>query len=90
VKGPHAKSVIPPWVVEEAWRRAWDVGLAEAVVLTEGKLEKAEGIELRRLSLRVREHARQITRGMMDMMYPARPVVATVQRPNLSPEDQPK
>ena len=90
---PLAQSVVPQWVVEEAWRRAWDAELPEAVALTKGRLEKFEGVALRSLSLKVRQHARQIARETMDTMYPKRAVVATVRRPdtdNLSPEDQPK
>ena len=80
--GPLAESVVPQWVVEEAWRRAWDAELVD----TKGRIENIEGVALRRLSLRVRERARQIARGMMDMMHPARVVLANEEQPEGLPK----
>lgn len=58
--------VVPPWLVEEAWRFAWDAELGQ------GRLEEVEGAALRSLSLRVRKRARQMTRDTMDALYPPR------------------
>ena len=59
-----AGHVVPPWLVEEAWRFAWDAELGP------GRLEEVEGAALRGLSMRVRKRARQMTRDTMDALYP--------------------
>ena len=58
--------VVPPWLVEEAWRLAWDAEWPR------GRLEEVQGVALRSLALRVRQHARQMTRDTMDVLYPPR------------------
>ena len=58
--------VIPPWLVEEAWRLGWDAEWPP------GKLKEVQGIALRSLAMRVRQRARQMTRDTMDALYPPR------------------
>ena len=54
--------IVPPWLVEEAWRLAWDAEWPP------GKLEEVQGVALRSLAMRVRQRARQ----MMTSWLPSR------------------
>lgn len=66
-RGTHfAGHVVPPWLVEEAWRLAWDAELGP------GRLVEVEGAALRSLALRARMRAKEIARASMDAMYPPR------------------